>query len=207
MEQRLAVLASGGGSNYRAILQAIAGGKLHLSCPLLITNNPRAGALSIAKEYGCDSEIVDTRNPHHEAVLLRILKTYRVDFVALAGYLRMVPPGVVAAYHERMVNIHPSLLPAFGGSGFYGMRVHRAVVDSGAPVSGATVHFVDNQYDTGPILLQRSVEVLPNDTPSMLAARVLAIEHKLYPEALQILAQGRAVIHGTHVTILEKTSD
>jgi len=151
--------------------------------------------------------VLDSSGDGHANALLKLLKKHRIDLIALAGYLKKVPPVVVAAYRHRMLNIHPALLPDFGGAGYYGMRVHAAVLASGAQQSGATVHFVDNEYDTGPILLQDRVPVMPDDTPAKLAKRVLALEHRLYPQALQLLAQGLVRIDGRQVFIHNELRD
>ena len=199
-------MASGSGSNYEAILQATHSGVLPLDCPLLISNTPSAGALHIAVSHGCSPQVLNPRmypsESHYTDALLGVLREHRIDYVALAGYLRKIPAPVVTAFRHRMVNIHPALLPAFGGKGLYGRRVHAAVLQAGVAVSGATVHFVDEHYDTGPIILQQSVPVLAHDTPSSLAARVLAIEHVLYPRALRLLALGRVRVQDRTVTIL-----
>ena len=121
--------------------------------------------------------------------------------MALAGYLRKIPEPVLWAYPNRVFNVHPSLLPSFGGPGLYGRRVHQAVLDYGCRVSGATIHLVEADYDTGPVVLQESVRVLSDDTPETLAARVLAVEHRLYPEALSLLASGRLSVEGRRITI------
>nr|WP_243665078.1 phosphoribosylglycinamide formyltransferase [Rhodothermus marinus] len=122
--------------------------------------------------------------------MLEVLRAHDVELVALAGYLKKIPDNVVAAYRNRILNIHPSLLPAFGGPGMYGRRVHEAVLNYGVRWTGATVHLVDEEYDHGPIVLQEPVPVLPDDTPETLAARVLEVEHRLYPEALRLFAEG-----------------
>ncbi|MEO1633196.1 MAG: formyltransferase family protein, partial [Bacteroidota bacterium] len=133
------------------------------------------------------------------AALMEVLRGYRVDTIALAGYLKQIPSVVVRTYRHRMLNVHPSLLPAFGGPGMYGQRVHQAVLGHGAKWTGATVHFVDEDYDTGPIILQEPVPVEPGDTARSLAARVLRAEHRLFPEALRLLASGRLVVDGRRV--------
>ncbi len=206
MMQRLAVLASGSGSNFRAILQAIEAETLPLSCPLLVSNTHRAAALAIASDYGCEAVVLKPREFSHEQAyadaLLGLFGQHKIELVALAGYLKKVPPRVVAAFRHRMVNIHPALLPDFGGRGLYGRHVHAAVLAAAAKQSGATVHFVDEEFDTGPIILQERVPVLPHDTPASLAARVLAVEHQLYPKALCLLAQGKVCVHGRQVTVL-----
>ena len=183
---RLAVFASGGGSNLQAILDC---GDFNIV--LVVSNTPRAGALERARRAGVDTAVLDPAGYCGEAAyvaaLIAALDDRDVDAIALAGYLRKIPAAVVAAYRGSMVNIHPALLPAFGGKGLYGRRVHEAVIKAGVRESGATVHFVDEEYDTGPILLQDSVPVYPDDTPDSLAGRVLALEHALYPRALRLL--------------------
>ena len=123
--------------------------------------------------------------------MLKALKEHDIEYILLAGYLKMVPEKVVTAYTCKILNIHPALLPKFGGSGMYGINVHKAVLESGEKKSGATVHYVDPEYDKGPVLLQRNVPVEPGDTPESLAARVLKCEHRLYPDALEILLTGK----------------
>jgi phosphoribosylglycinamide formyltransferase-1 len=198
---RLAVFASGGGTNFQAILDAIGQGALSAEVALCVSNRPDAGALDRARRHDIPTAVLDPSAPAHEAMLLDTLETHAVDFIALAGYLRKIPSGVVDRFRHRMTNIHPALLPAFGGEGMYGMHVHRAVLDYGARWSGATVHLVDESYDTGPIVLQEPVPVYPDDTPDDLAARVLAVEHRLYPEALRLFTEGRIRCEGRTVHI------
>ena len=187
---RLAVLASGSGSNLQAILDC---GDINVV--LVVSNTPRAGALARAGRAGVDTAVIDPAafpgQAAYVAALTAALKDRDVDTIALAGYLRKIPAAVVSAFRGSMVNIHPALLPAFGGKGLYGRRVHEAVLRAGVRESGATVHFVDEDYDTGPILLQESVPVYADDTPETLARRVLAIEHALYPRALRMLRDRR----------------
>lgn len=184
---RVAVLASGGGTNLQALLDA-----LHAS-PLarvvrVITNRPEAGALERARSSGVATTVL--KDPDDAAELLGALHP-GVDLVVLAGYLRLVPPAVVARFRWRMINIHPALLPAHGGPGMYGRRVHEAVLASGAAESGVTVHYVDEQYDRGPIIAQARVPVQPGDTAQTLAARVLEAEHRLLPlVVLELARQG-----------------
>lgn len=202
---RLAVFASGGGSNVQAILDSVAAGTLPLTPVLCVSNTPKAGALARAEHHGVATLVLNPSDFKEEAVyaqtLLKELAAYRVTFVALAGYLRKIPAAVVSAFHNRMVNIHPSLLPAFGGEGLYGKRVHESVLRAGVRTSGATVHLVREDYDTGPIILQESVPVCDGDTPESLAARVLAVEHRLYPRVLRLFAEGRIAIEGQHARI------
>jgi phosphoribosylglycinamide formyltransferase-1 len=202
---RLAVLVSGGGSNFQAILDAAAAGRLAARVVLCVSSRPDAGALERARRHSVPTAILSAPREDEDGVareMLDLLSTHDVDFVALAGFMRRVPPAVVRTFRNRMLNIHPALLPAFGGSGMYGRRVHEAVIASGTSRSGATVHLVDDEYDTGPIVLQDSVPVLPDDTPESLAARVLDVEHRLYPEALDLFARGRIRVEGPRVLVL-----
>lgn len=202
---RLAFFASGGGSNVAAILDAIDAGRLAATPVLLVSDRAGAGALARAEARQIPVAVVppDLDEAAAGAVLLDLLAAHEVDTIALAGYLRKIPAPVVAAYRHRILNVHPSLLPAFGGAGFYGRRVHQAVLDAGCRVSGATVHMVDAEYDTGPIILQEAVPVEPGDTPEALAARVLGVEHQLFPRALSLLASHRLRIDGRRVEILD----
>ncbi len=205
LPMRLAVLASGGGSNLQAILDAVEGKTLAAEVALVVSDREEAGALARAERRGVPTAVLHPRDfADAEAfggALLEKLEGHGVTFVALAGYLRMIPAGVVRAYRYRILNVHPSLLPAFGGAGFYGRRVHEAAIAYGVRWSGATVHLVDEQYDTGPVVLQEPVPVEPGDTPESLAARVLAVEHRLYPAALRLFAAGRVRVEGRRVHI------
>lgn len=202
---RLAVFASGGGSNLQALLDAIGLGDLPAEVALVVADRPGAGALERAARHGVPPLVLPPADfPDAEAfgrALLARLEEHGVDFVALAGYLRHVPEGVVRAFRHRMLNVHPSLLPAFGGAGMYGRRVHEAALAYGVRWSGATVHLVDEAYDTGPIVLQEPVPVEPGDTAETLAARILAVEHRLYPEAVRLFAEGRVRVEGRLVRI------
>lgn len=191
---RLAVLASGGGSNLQALID-----RFHRDAAsparveLVVGSRAGIGALARAERAGVPHLAQDAREMGAEAFrdsLLHALESHRIDLVVLAGWLTLVPAEVVAEYAGRMINIHPALLPAFGGHGMYGMRVHRAVIAAGVRVSGATVHFVDERYDEGAILAQWPVPVLPGDTPESLAARVLAVEHRLLPLTVTALTGG-----------------
>ncbi len=185
---RVAVMASGSGTNLQSILDRCAAGSLPARVVVVISNNRNATALERARKAGVDAvHWSEKKAGSPEAFaegLLDILKQAGADLVVLAGYMKLVPPQVVAAYRGRMLNIHPALLPKHGGQGFYGMRVHEAVVAAGDTESGATVHFVDAEYDRGPTFLQRTVPVLPGDTPESLQTRVLAVEHELLPDAI-----------------------
>jgi phosphoribosylglycinamide formyltransferase-1 len=204
---RLAVFASGGGTTFQAMLDAIEQGDLDAEARLCVSDRPDAGALDRAREHGVETAVVrpaayDTPSAFGTALLDR-LRSRDVSFVALAGYLRKVPPNVVDAFRGRMTNLHPALLPAFGGAGMYGMRVHRAVLDYGAHWSGATVHLVDEEYDHGPIVLQEPVPVYADDTPDALADRIQPVEHRLYVDALRLFARGRVRLDGRTVSFAE----
>lgn len=180
---RVAVLASGGGTNLQALLDAC-GPAAPARVTRVVSNRADAGALERARAAGIPGVVL--RDPADAAELLAALGD--ADLVVLAGYLKLIPAAAVARFPRRMINIHPALLPAFGGPGMYGHRVHAAVLASGATESGATVHYVDEQYDRGPIIAQRTVPVLPGDTAETLAARVLAVEHELLPQVVLELA-------------------
>jgi phosphoribosylglycinamide formyltransferase 1 len=190
---RVAVLASGGGTNLQALIDrfnAAPGAPARVE--LVVGSRAGIGALQRAERAGIDALALEARTLGPEAfgqALADALRAHRIDLIVLAGWLQLVPSEVVRGYHGRMINIHPALLPAFGGRGMYGMHVHRAVIASGARVSGATVHFVDERYDEGAIIAQWPVPVLPGDTPESLAGRVLAVEHRLLPLAVEALAR------------------
>ena len=202
---RLAVFASGGGSNLGAILESIDAGDLGATVCVVVTDRGGIGALDRARARNIPTATLAPADLPDDAAfadaLLDVLAGHRTDAVALAGYLKKIPVPVLETYRHRVLNVHPSLLPAFGGPGLYGARVHRAVLDYGAKVSGATVHLVDAEYDTGPVVLQEPVPVLPDDTPHSLAARVLRAEHAIYPRALALLADGRLSLDGRRVRI------
>jgi formyltetrahydrofolate-dependent phosphoribosylglycinamide formyltransferase len=196
---RVAVLASGGGSNLQALIDHLNGGESDAArVALVVSDRADAGALERARRAGIEARVVAVtgREPADVAKeTLALFDEHRIGLVVLAGYLKLVPVEVVQRYAERIVNVHPALLPAFGGPGMYGMRVHRAVLESGVYVSGPTVHMVDEAYDQGRILAQWPVPVLPGDTPESLAARVLEAEHVLLPVVVEELARGETFIH------------
>lgn len=202
---RLAVFASGRGSNFEAILDAIQKKKLPAEVALLVSNKPSAGALETAKTQSIPTHIhrrKDYATPDsYSKGLVGALEGAGVNFIVLAGYLAMIPPEVVQAYRHRIINIHPSMLPSFGGKGMYGLNVHKAVLDYGARWTGVTVHFVDELYDTGPVILQEPVRVEPDDTPESLAARVLKTEHTLYPRVIGLFAAGHIAVEGRRVLV------
>lgn len=191
----LAIFVSGRGSNFLAVLDAIARGSLDARVCLVVTSRGDAPAAARATERGIPVHVASGEGST-AAALLSALAAQQADFIALCGYMKLIPAEVVQRFPNRMLNIHPALLPAFGGKGMYGMHVHEAVLASGARISGATVHIVSEEYDRGPIVLQRTVEVRDDDTPETLAARVLEIEHHLLPHALSLFADGRIEVRG-----------
>jgi formyltetrahydrofolate-dependent phosphoribosylglycinamide formyltransferase len=200
MSARIAVLASGGGSNLQAIFEHLAsrGDEPSRWIRLVASDRAGAGALERARARGIESLYLDLTA--RVDGLAEVLHSRSIDLVVLAGYLRMVPEAVTTAWRGRIVNVHPALLPSFGGHGMYGRRVHEAVLASGARVSGVTVHFVDSRYDQGPIIAQWPVPVYRADTPDSLAQRVLAVEHQLYPRVIEQIARGRITLVGDEVS-------
>ncbi|MGH7663036.1 MAG: phosphoribosylglycinamide formyltransferase [Gemmatimonadaceae bacterium] len=188
---RLAVLASGGGSNLQALLDHLCarGAARAADVVVVVSDRAGAGALERARASGVAAEVVPPRQ------IGALLEEQRIDLVALAGYLRFIPDEVTARFRGRMVNVHPSLLPAFGGEGMYGARVHEAVIAAGVSITGATVHFVDTEYDAGPIIAQWPVPVLEGDSAATLGARVLRVEHALFPRIVDAIAGGRVALN------------
>jgi phosphoribosylglycinamide formyltransferase-1 len=200
---RVGVLVSGGGSNLQALVDACRAGAVPAEIAVVISNVPAAFALVRARQCGIPAAVFDHRtfgSPEaFEAEVCAALDRQRVGLVCLAGFLRILSPGFVDAFAGRIMNIHPALLPAFGGKGMYGERVHRAVLAAGVRISGCTVHFVTAVPDGGPIIAQAAVPVEDDDTPHTLAARVGREERRLYPLAVALFAQGRLRIEGNRV--------
>lgn len=203
-ELRIGVFASGGGSNFTAIVEASRSGKLDADIVLCVSNRRDAGVLARAHDLGIPTIVLRPEDFESESEyverLVAELEAYDIQLIALAGYLKKIPSEVVGRFRHRIVNIHPALLPAFGGRGMYGRRVHEAVLEHGVRWTGVTIHLVDEEYDTGPIILQEPIPVNPGDTAETLAARVLDVEHRLYPEALQLFATGRVSVSGRIVS-------
>ncbi|MCI5822636.1 MAG: phosphoribosylglycinamide formyltransferase [Pararoseburia sp.] len=203
---KIAVLVSGGGTNLQAIMDAIDAGKIkNTEISVVISNNAGAYALTRAEKKGIENLCIspksyESREEFNKAFLEK-LNSYQVDLVVLAGFLVVIPPEMIATYRNRIINIHPSLIPSFCGTGYYGLKVHEGVLKRGVKVTGATVHFVDEGTDTGPIILQKAVEVRQQDTPKELQQRVMEeAEWKILPQAIDLIAAGKVqVIDGKAV--------
>ena len=194
---RVCVCVSGGGTNLQAIMDAIDSGKItNAEIVRVISNNKTAYALERAKNHGIDAVAVspkdyETRELFNQA-LLDTINEVQPDLIVLAGFLVVIPKEMIAQYRNRIINIHPSLIPSFCGTGYYGLKVHEAALERGVKVTGATVHFVDEGTDTGPIILQKAVYVEPGDTPKVLQQRVMEqAEWQILPQAIDIIANGR----------------
>lgn len=204
---KLACLASGGGTNLQAIIDNIESGRLDARIVAVISNVPGAGALARAQKHHIPWFVVNNKDyPTRELFdreLTAIIDRQEARLICLCGFLRIFSPFFIDHYPNRIINIHPALLPAFGGKGFYGHKVHEAVLASGEKISGCTVHFVDQEVDHGPIILQRTVPVLPDDTPNTLADRVLKEEHIAYSQAISMIAHGKLEIAGNKINPLK----
>lgn len=181
---KISVMVSGGGTNFQALAESVKNGSIeNAEIVRLITGSEKAFALQRAKALHIPSKVIkDTKDA---AEILDLLKEAETDLVVLAGYLKILDPEIINAYKKRIINIHPALLPKFGGRDMYGLNVHKSVINAGEKESGATVHYVDEDVDTGEIILQKKVPVMPGDTPEKLAARVLETEHEILPLAVK----------------------
>ena len=197
---KLAVCVSGGGTNLQAIIDAIDHGNItNAKIEVVIANNANAYALERAKKHGIEGICISPKDyENREAfntAFLDKLNSYQVDLVVLAGFLVVIPPQMIAEYRNRIINIHPSLIPSFCGTGYYGLKVHEGVLARGVKVTGATCHFVDEGTDTGPIILQKAVEVEPGDTPEKLQRRVMEqAEWIIMPKAIDLIANGKVQV-------------
>lgn len=194
---KIAVCVSGGGTNLQAIIDAVENGTItNTEIKVVISNNKNAYALERAKNHNIEGICIspkdyETRAEFNKAFLEK-LDSYEVDLVVLAGFLVVIPPEMIAKYRNRIINVHPSLIPAFCGTGFYGLKVHEGALERGVKVTGATVHFVDEGTDTGPIILQKAVDVLEGDTPEILQRRVMEqAEWIILPQAIDMIANGK----------------
>ena len=206
---KITVLVSGGGTNLQAIIDSIADGRItNAQIVKVISNNPGVFALERAKNAGIPAEVIspknyDSRGEFHQA-LIAALDEAQTDLVVLAGFLVVIPPEMIERYRNRIINIHPSLIPAFCGTGFYGLKVHEAALERGVKLSGATCHFVNEETDGGPIILQKAVEVQPGDTPKVLQQRIMEqAEWVIMPQAIDLIANGKIKVEGNHVVFVD----
>jgi len=201
----LAVFASGRGSNYEAIQQEIDKGNINGKVVCVVSDHASPGVFDKAKSRDIPTHSINRKQfksgDDYVEKLLNTLANYQTDFIILAGYLKLIPAPLVNTYKHKMINIHPALLPNFGGKGFYGMNVHRAVVESGINVTGVTIHYVDEHYDNGNVILQKEVKVEPSDTPEIVAGKVLKLEHKYFPEVVRLLCNNKIKIINNKVVI------
>ena len=204
---KIAVLVSGGGTNLQAVMDAIDDQTItNTKIEVVISNNKNAYALERAAKKGIPNLCISPKDFADRAEFYRVflekLNSYHVDLVVLAGFLVVIPPEMIAEYKNKIINIHPSLIPSFCGTGYYGLKVHEGVLERGVKVTGATVHFVDEGTDTGPIILQKAVEVQSDDTPEILQRRVMEeAEWKILPQAIDLIANDRVVVedHKTRI--------
>lgn len=194
-KMNIAFFASHGGSNFQSIAEKIQSGYIEANAKLLITNNSDAFAIQRAKKLGIDAIHISSAQfdspQEFQQKLISILKEHEIDLIVLAGYMRKIPVSLIKEYKNRILNIHPALLPKYGGQGMYGMNVHQSVYDAKDKVSGATVHLVNEEYDEGRILKQMEVTLDKSDTPESIAKKVLAIEHIIYSETIKGIAEGK----------------
>lgn len=206
---RVVVMVSGGGTNLQAIIDAVENGTVtNTELVGVISNNQNAYALERAKNHGIPAQCVSPKDFESREIfnaqLLETVNAYKPDLIVLAGFLVVIPPEMIAAYKNRIINIHPSLIPAFCGTGYYGLKVHEAALARGVKVVGATVHLVDEGTDTGPILLQKAVDVEMGDTPEVLQRRVMEqAEWKILPQAIDLIANGKVAVVNGKVLILK----
>jgi formyltetrahydrofolate-dependent phosphoribosylglycinamide formyltransferase len=203
--KNIAIFASGSGTNFKSIYHHVQFGEIPGQIVLTVSNNSDSGAIEFAKENNMPTLIInEARYPKQVdryELLIQTLAGNDVDLICLTGYMKRLPKSIVHKYHNKILNIHPALLPHFGGKGFYGIKVHEAVIASGTEESGVTVHFVDEEYDHGKIIVQRKVKVYRRDTAETLARRVLKVEHKLYPQVVKAFCEDRIVWENNHPII------
>lgn len=206
---RIAVLVSGGGTNLQALLDAKRNGKIkNGDISLVVSSSPDAYALKRAEAHGIKGIVVDRKEYKNRSgftnAILDVLKEHQIDLVVLAGFLYILSPVFTQNYENKVINVHPSLIPAFCGSGYYGLRVHEKVLEYGVKLTGATVHFVNEEADGGPIILQKAVEIRDDDTPETLQRRVMEqAEWVILPKAVELFCDGRLKVDGRHVRIIE----
>lgn len=196
--KKIAVFVSGGGSNLQTLIDEIHG--KYGSIELVLSNNLEAYGLKRAKDHSIECHYI---NSHEDDEIIDLLKNKEIDFIVLAGYLKKISSKLVYSYRNKIINIHPSLIPSFCGPNYYGIRVHEKAIEYGVKVSGATVHFVDEGMDTGSIIMQETVAVYPEDSPEDLQKRVLEVEHKIISQSVKKMCQDKLILNGRLVTVLE----
>ena len=212
MSIKIAVLISGHGrgTNMQSIIDACKEGRIDGEVAIVVGVSEDAPAMSRANEAGVETVVVDPKDfadsEDYDDALVETLRSWEVDLICLAGYMRILGQPIIDAYRNRIMNVHPALIPMFAGKGMFGSHVHEAAIKRGVKLSGCTVHFVDEDYDSGPIILQTIVPVLDNDTPETLAARILPEEHKTYAKAIQLFAQGQLEVVDRRVRIKKPVS-
>ena len=193
--KKIAVFASGRGSNFAAVLTQIEAGNIAGGIVCVISDRAEAPVFDIARQHDIPIHWINRKQfsaaGDYVTFLLKVLESYQTELILLAGYLKLIPSPVVEQYRHAIINIHPALLPNFGGKGFYGLRVHQAVIDSGVKITGVSIHFVDEHYDRGSIIIQEKVPVLVGDNAEVLAARVLKVEHRLLPKVVKAYCEDR----------------
>lgn len=197
----IAVLISGSGSNLQAIIDAVEKGEIKANLSLVISNKKDAYGLKRADKHGIKNYYIDKTYGDFDIQLMSLLEEEKIDLIVLAGYLRMIDKDLVNKYRSKIINIHPSLLPAFGGKGFYGLKVHEEVFKKGCKVSGPTSHFVDENTDTGPIILQEAIDISDLKSPQEIQSRVLEVEHRLLVKTVKLYVEDRLILDDKRVTI------
>lgn len=204
MPKRIAVLVSGNGSNLERLIELSVSGFIDGEISLVISSNEKAFALERAKRHSIPSHVVHyggRSGGDYSDAILQIVEDCRIDLIVLAGFLKILSGNIIERFRNRIINLHPSLIPSFCGKGMYGEKVHRAVIESGVRITGATVHFVDGGTDTGPIILQESVPVFCDDSVESLSGRVAQVEHRLLPKAVSLFCENRLTVMGKQVLI------
>ena len=207
MLKNIAIFASGAGSNFKNIKTSIDNGNINGTIVLLISNNPNCGAVMFARRYKINCEIINDyryKNIKEKDTQYKlVLDSYKTDLILLAGFMKKIPLNLINDYKNKIINIHPSLLPKYGGSGYYGMKIHQSVIKHNEKETGVTIHFVTENYDEGPVIMQRKIIVRIDDTPEILSKRVLQIEHKVYQLVVKAFCSNKITVNKNKVIINE----
>ena len=207
MLKNIAIFASGAGSNFKNIKTSIDNGNINGTIVLLISNNPNCGAVIFARRYKINCEIINDyryKNVKEKDTQYKlVLDSYKTDLILLAGFMKKIPLNLINDYKNKIINIHPSLLPKYGGSGYYGIKIHQSVIKNNETETGVTIHFVTENYDEGPVIMQRKIIVRIDDTPEILSKRVLQIEHKVYQLVVKAFCSNKITVNKNKVIINE----